>query len=176
MTSQQNLKYSFKAVSKTYHLRLKSRVISTYLCIDGIAKNALFQYVIMNFSASRMNENNKGVFFKLTQFAWFGFSKWVLGHFGPKPSRSGIRTTRPKDNSPQDNSPQRKLALRQLAPHSEDNSPHSEDNSPQLVLTCYNLKIDLNSFRQAVTLVYLCYGASPHNHYCPYGLAEHAPG
>ena len=42
----------------------------------------------------------------------------------------GLRTTRPKDNSTQDNSPQRRRALRQVAPHSEDNSPHSEENSP----------------------------------------------
>ena len=41
MTSQHNLKYSFNAVSKTYLLRLKSRVISTYLCIDGIAKKCV---------------------------------------------------------------------------------------------------------------------------------------
>ena len=72
----------------------------------------------------------------------------------------------------QDNSPQRQVAprqvapkktrpkttrptlRRQLAPHSEDNSPHSEDNSPQVVLTCYNLKINLNSFRRPVTSVY----------------------
>ena len=35
-----------------------------------------------------------------------------------------LQTTRPKDNSPQDNSPHIKLALRQLAPNSYDNSPH----------------------------------------------------
>ena len=35
-----------------------------------------------------------------------------------------LQTTRPKDNSPQDNSPHIKLAPRQLAPLSEDNSPH----------------------------------------------------
>ena len=37
-------------------------------------------------------------------------------------TRNGI--PRPKDNSPQDNSPHIKLAPRQLAPLSEDNSPH----------------------------------------------------
>ena len=35
-----------------------------------------------------------------------------------------LQTTHPKDNSPQDNSPYIKLAPRQLAPLSEDNSPH----------------------------------------------------
>ena len=30
-------------------------------------------------------------------------------------------------------SPQRQLALRQVAPHSEDNSPNSEDYSPTLI-------------------------------------------
>ena len=46
-------------------LKIKSMVISTSLCIDGIVKiNALFQYFIMNYSSSRMNEDNllKGVF------------------------------------------------------------------------------------------------------------------
>ena len=79
-------------------------------------------------------------------------------------------STRPKMGSGQ--LAQRQLAPRQLAPkktrpktfcptfrkqlarYSEDNSPHSKDNSPQLGLTCYNLKIKLNSFRRPVTLAY----------------------
>ena len=39
-------------------------------------------------------------------------------------SKVGNRTTCPKDNSPQDNSPHENLALKQLAPDSEDNLPH----------------------------------------------------
>ena len=85
----------------------------------------------------------------------------------------GIDTTRYYSvQRDQDNSPQRQLAprqlapkktrpkttrptfRRQLAPYSVDNSPHSEDNSPELVLTCYYLKIKLNSFRRPAALAY----------------------
>ena len=86
-------------------------------------------------------------------------------------TRLGLRVISAQ-NRDQDNSPQRQLATRQLAPkkihpkttrptfrrqlapYSEDNSPHSEDNSPQLVVTCYYLKIKLNSFRRPATLAY----------------------
>ena len=93
------------------------------------------------------------------------------GHWG-ETSSTGLARFGDWREWDQDNSPQRQLAPRQLAPkktrpkttrptfrrqlvpYSEDNSPHSEDNSPQLVLTCYYLKIKLNSFRRPATSAY----------------------
>ena len=62
--------------------------------------------------------------------------------------RSGIRTTRPKDNSTQDNMPHENLAIRQFAQDSEDNSPHfaileyitlNSQMHATIILNCFNI-------------------------------------
>ena len=73
----------------------------------------------------------------ITQLTVMRWNETGSGQLAPK-------TTRPKTTRP--------TFRRQLAPHSGDNSPHSEDNSPLLVLTCFNLKMNLNSFRRPINL------------------------
>ena len=79
----------------------------------------------------------------------FDSSSWIMdnspqGQLAPR--QLAPRKTRPMTTRP--------TFRRQLAPFRRQIAPHSEDNSPQLFLTCYNLKINLNSFRRPVTLAY----------------------